>query len=66
MTGYPNLPLEQLVYSEAALLETLGISREVLDTLRREKQFPTIYLDQRHRVYVAGQVLEWLEKRTGA
>lgn len=63
MSEYLNLPLEQQVYSEDALLETLGISKEVLDTLRREKEFPCVYLDQRHRVYLAKQVLEWLEKR---
>ena len=58
-----RLPLEQEVYSEAALLEVLGISKEVLDTLRREKGFPCVYLDQRHRVYLAKQVLAWLENR---
>jgi hypothetical protein len=63
MSKQPNLPLEHLVYSESALLEVLGISKEVLDTLRREKGFPCVYLDQRHRVYLAKQVLEWLEGR---
>lgn len=63
MSDYPNLPLEQLVYSEGALLEVLGVSKEVLDTLRREKGFPCVYLDNRHRVYLARQVLEWLESR---
>ena len=62
MSDYPNLPLEQLVYSEAALLEVLGVSKEVLDNLRRERGFPCVYLDQRHRVYLARQVLEWMEK----
>jgi len=63
MNEYPNLPLEQLVYSEPALLEVLGISKEVLDMLRREKQFPCVYLDMRHRAYLAKQVMEWLENR---
>lgn len=57
-----KLPLEQLVYSEDALCELLGIDKKVLDTLRRDKDFPTVRLTRRSRVYLASDVLEWLEK----
>jgi len=53
MDGYRKLPRERIVYSKSALLEVLCISKEVLGMLRREKGFHCVYLDQRHRVYLA-------------
>ena len=58
-----KLPLEQLVYSEAAMLELLGIDKETLDDLRREKDFPFVRLTARSRVYLADAVLGWLKER---
>lgn len=57
-----KLPLEQLVYSEGALCELLGIDKKTLDTLRRDRGFPAIRLTSRHRCYLTGDILEWLEK----
>ena len=56
-----NLTLEQAVYSEAAIMELLGVNRKQLDTLRLEKGFPCIYLSRRVRVYLAKEVLAFLE-----
>ncbi|TET39605.1 MAG: helix-turn-helix domain-containing protein [Dehalococcoidia bacterium] len=58
-----RLPLEHLVYSEAAMLELLGIEKETLDDLRREKDFPAVRLTTRARVYLADEVLAWLKKQ---
>ena len=57
-----RLSLEQLVYSEDALCELLGIDKKVLDTLRRDRGFPAIRLTSRARVYLASDVLEWMTK----
>jgi len=56
-----KLTLEQLVYSEAAMLELLGIDKKTLDDLRREKGFPFVRLTARARVYLADEVLGWLK-----
>ena len=61
-----KMPLEQLVYSEAAMLELLGVDRETLDDLRREKNFPFVRLTTRSRVYLADEVLGWLKQRSGS
>ena len=58
-----NVALEQLVYSEEAMLELLGVSKEVLDDLRREKGFPAVRLTTRSRVYLADEVLAWLKRQ---
>ena len=58
-----KLPLEQLVYSEDAILELLGIDKKTLDDLRREKGFPFVRLTTRQRVYLAKDVLEWVERQ---
>jgi hypothetical protein len=63
MSEYPNLPLEQLVYSESAILKPSGIDKKGLDELRRERGFPFVRLTTRDRVYLAKDVLEWLEKQ---
>jgi predicted DNA-binding transcriptional regulator AlpA len=57
-----KLPLEQLVYSEEAMLELLGIDKKTLDDLRREKGFPFVRLTTRARVYLADEVLAWLKQ----
>ena len=60
-----KLALEDVVYSEAAILELLGIEKETLDDLRREKGFPFVRLTTRSRVYLADEVLGWLKKQAG-
>ena len=57
-----KVPLEQLVYSETVMLELLGIDKQTLDDLRREKGFPFVRLTTRSRVYLADEVLAWLKK----
>ena len=52
-----QLPLEHLVYSEAAMLELLGVDKKTLDDLRREKGFPFIRLTARARVYLVDEAL---------
>jgi len=58
----PKLTLEESVYSEAAILELLGIDKKTLDDLRREKDFPFVRLTTRARVYLADEVLAWLKR----
>ena len=60
-----RVPLEHLVYSEAAVLELLGIDKKTLDGLRRERGFPTVRLTARTRVYLANEILAWLKERAG-
>ena len=58
-----KLPLEHLVYSEAAMLELLDVDKKTLDDLRREKGFPAVRLTARARVYLADEVLAWLKQQ---
>lgn len=60
-----KLTLEQLVYSEVAMLELLGVDKKVLDDLRREKGLPAVRLTTRARVYLADEVFAWLKKQAG-
>ncbi len=53
-----RLALEEVVYSEAAILELLGIDKKTLDDLRREKGLPFVRLAARARVYLADEVLD--------
>ena len=57
--------LNEAVYSEEDMLELLGIKRSTLDTLRLEKGFPFLRLSMVKRVYLAKDVLNWLEKQSG-
>jgi predicted DNA-binding transcriptional regulator AlpA len=58
-----KVPLEHLVYSEAAMLELLGIDKKTLDDLRRERGFPCVRLTARARVYLSDEVLAWLKQQ---
>jgi predicted DNA-binding transcriptional regulator AlpA len=57
-----KLALEEVVYSEAAILELLGIDKKTLDDLRRERDFPYVRLTARARVYLADEVLTWMKE----
>ena len=57
-----SAPLEQLIYHEGALLELLGIERAHLDALRLRKRLPCVYLNARRRIYLAGDLWEWLQE----
>ena len=58
-----KVPLENLVYSEEAMVELLGVDKKTLDDLRRERAFPFVRLTARERVYLADEVLAWLKKQ---
>lgn len=60
-----RVPLEHLVYSEAAVLELLGIDKKTLDGLRRERGFPAVRLTVRSRIYLANEILAWLKEHAG-
>ena len=62
MENQGHAPLEQLIYHESALLELLGIERKHLDVLRLRKHLPCIYLNARRRIYLAGDLLAWLQE----
>ena len=47
-----NLPLQQTVYSEAAMLELRGIDKKTLDDLRRDKDFDFLRLTTKSMVYL--------------
>ena len=61
-----KMRLEDLVYSEAAMLELLGIQKRTLDYLRLEKGFPFVRLALTCRVYRAADVMAWIDKRAAA
>ena len=58
-----KVPLEQVVYSEVAMLELLGVAKGTLDDLRRDRGFPFVRLTARARVYLADDVLGWLKQQ---
>jgi len=45
------------------MLGLLGVDKETLDDLRREKGFPFVRLTTRSRVYLADEVLDWLKQQ---
>ena len=55
-------PLEQVIYHENAVLELLGVERKHLDALRLKKKLPCIWLNSRRRIYLAGDLLAWLQE----
>lgn len=54
--------LAEEVWNETALMELLGIKRTTLDDLRLERGFPVVKVG-RARVYLAKDILAWLERR---
>jgi DNA-binding transcriptional MerR regulator len=58
-----QLPLEQQIWSEQAIMELLGVDRKQLDYLRREKGFPCVRLGQRIRVYLADDILKFVKQQ---
>lgn len=57
------MELAQEIWNEDAVMTLLGISRQQLDYLRLEKNFPVVYLGQRVRIYLAGDILAYIQKR---
>ena len=56
--------LEDAVYDEETVLKLLGVDKGTLDQLRREAGFPFVRLTRLKRVYLAKDVLSWLEQRS--
>ena len=56
--------LENAVYDEETMLKLLGADKGTLDQLRREAGFPFVRLTRVKRVYLAKDVLGWLEQRS--
>ena len=56
--------LEDAVYDEETILKLLGVDKKTLDELRREEGFPFVRLTRLKRVYLAKDVLGWLEQRS--
>ena len=57
--------LEQQIWNEQAILELLGINRKQLDYLRLEKGFPCARLGPKVRLYLADDVLKFIEEAAG-
>jgi len=53
--------LNDQVVSEVDLLKILNIELPTLSALRLEKNFPVVRLNQRNRVYLVGDVMDWLK-----
>lgn len=56
-----TIPLADQVYDEDAICALLHVNREQLAELRSKKSLPTIYLNTRKRVYLAEDILNWLQ-----
>ena len=52
------------IIAEEDLLKLLGVSKNVLDNLRRKRGFPYINLTKFDRVYHEDEVVEWLRKNS--
>ena len=61
VTEHQNLQNE--VISEYDLCVILGIGEGTLHKIRDHKNFPTIILDSRNRVYLIKDVLDWLRNQ---
>ena len=56
--------LEETVYNEEDILNLLDITPNTLDNLRREKSFPFVRLTRVKRIYLAKDVLKWIEEQS--
>lgn len=61
-----NSEISKHVISEIDLLKVLNIEQSTLNALRYSGDFPVIYLNQRNRVYLVEDVLDWLKSHGGA
>ena len=57
--------LEKEIWKEADILDLLGLTRVQLDRLRRERGFPVVQLGQRNRVYLARDILGYVQSKAG-
>ena len=59
----PHPTFADQVISEYDLCVLLGISGQTLDSLRRDKGLPVVYLNKTNRVYLTSAVLDWIRGR---
>ena len=64
MSNIEPQKLEDAVYDQETVLKLLGVDKGTLDQLRREAGFPFVRLTRLKRVYLAKDVLSWLEQRS--
>ena len=64
MSNIEPQKLEDAVYDQETVLKLLGVDKGTLDHLRREAGFPFVRLTRLKRVYLAKDVLSWLEQRS--
>ncbi len=57
------MDLAKEIWSEEAVLELLGVQRNQLANLRVKHDLPAVRLARGVRVYLAGDVLEWVRGR---
>ena len=55
--------IQDEVLSEVSLQELFNIEKPLLDNLRLNKGLPYIRLSSKRRVYLAGEVLKWLQEQ---
>ena len=55
-------PLNEIL-TEQELLDLLGIKKDFLSRLRREKQFPFCKISETQRVYLARDIVEYIRSK---
>ena len=55
-------PLNEIL-TEKELLDLLGIKKDFLSRLRREKQFPFCKISETQRVYLARDVVDYIRSK---
>lgn len=55
-------PLNEIL-TEKELLDLLGIKKDFLSRLRREKQFPFCKISETQRVYLARDVVDYIKSK---
>lgn len=55
-------PLNEIL-TEKELLDLLGIKKDFLSRLRREKQFPFCKVSETQRVYLARDVVDYIKSK---
>ena len=53
-------PLDEIM-TEKELLDLLGIKRAMLDNLRLNKKFPFCKVSERTRIYLVGDVVDYIK-----
>ena len=62
MENVQTNPLNEIL-TEIELIELLGIKKDFLSRLRREKQFPFCKISETQRVYLARDVVDYIRSK---